>query len=249
MMANIVMLGFLAAVYDLISAEALRKAVLTSVPEPTREIMHRPSNAAANTVRLLSRAGQNRAGCKGLVMHRSSSSSNLKKAVLLVGSGYGALKVAQDLSQSGLPLVWVTKAIHFLEHPGGAEPFTDYPEDLDFQFRPLYLQVTRHPLVTALTHARVEAIKRGPDGYRAVITQDPVYVDYDLCTGCGRCMEICPLQDSSHPPLRRTPAYCPSRALDLDKRKPLSLQDKLSPGRERSGIYGADCSLAIRRGP
>ncbi|MGZ6238832.1 MAG: FAD-dependent oxidoreductase [Syntrophales bacterium] len=153
-------------------------------------------------------------------MRRSSSTSNLKKAVLLVGSGYGALKVAQDLSQSGLPLVWVTKAIHFLEHPGGAAPFTDYPEDLDFQFRPLYLQVTRHPLVTALTHARVEAIKRGPDGYRAVIIQGPVYVDYDLCTGCGRCMDVCPLQNSSHPPLRRTPAYCPSRALDLDKRKP-----------------------------
>jgi 2-oxoglutarate ferredoxin oxidoreductase subunit gamma len=38
MMANIVMLGFLAAIYDLVSAEALRKAVLTSVPAPTREI-------------------------------------------------------------------------------------------------------------------------------------------------------------------------------------------------------------------
>lgn len=37
MMANIVMLGFLAAVYDLVSAEALRKTVLTSVPAPTRE--------------------------------------------------------------------------------------------------------------------------------------------------------------------------------------------------------------------
>jgi 2-oxoglutarate ferredoxin oxidoreductase subunit gamma len=38
MMANIVMLGFLAAISDVISTEALRKAVLTSVPEPTREI-------------------------------------------------------------------------------------------------------------------------------------------------------------------------------------------------------------------
>ena len=33
-------------------------------------------------------------------------------------------------------------------------------------------------------------------------------------------MEVCPLQDTAHPPLRRTPAYCPSRALDLEKRKP-----------------------------
>jgi NADPH-dependent glutamate synthase beta subunit-like oxidoreductase len=152
-------------------------------------------------------------------MRKRSPSGTLKKAVLLVGSGYGALKVAQDLSQSGVPLVWVTKSIHFLELPGGVTHFTEWPEDLDFQFRPLYLQVTRHPLVTAMTHARVDSLKKGPGGYKAVVVQDPVYVDYDLCTGCGRCMEVCPLHDTGHPPLRRTPAYCPSRALDLDKRK------------------------------
>ena len=38
MMANIVMLGFLAAVHGLVSVEALREAVWTSVPRPTREI-------------------------------------------------------------------------------------------------------------------------------------------------------------------------------------------------------------------
>ena len=38
MMANIVMLGFLAAVHGLVSVEALREAVWTSVPKPTREI-------------------------------------------------------------------------------------------------------------------------------------------------------------------------------------------------------------------
>jgi len=38
MMANIVMLGFFAAVHDLVSVQAMRDAVLSSVPEPTREI-------------------------------------------------------------------------------------------------------------------------------------------------------------------------------------------------------------------
>ena len=55
-------------------------------------------------------------------MKRASSAGSVKKAVLLVGSGYGALKVAQDLAQSGHSLVWVTKAPHFLELPGGREP-------------------------------------------------------------------------------------------------------------------------------
>ena len=153
-------------------------------------------------------------------MKKQSSPGAARKAILLVGSGYGALKVAQDLAQSGLPLLWVTKAPHFLELPSSQESFTEWPADLNFQFRPLYLRITRHPLVRAITHAHVESIEKGPEGYRVVAVQDPPYVDYDLCTGCGRCMSVCPLQESSHPPLQRTPPYCPSRALDLDKRKP-----------------------------
>lgn len=142
-----------------------------------------------------------------------------KSAVLLVGAGYGALKVAEDMAHSGIPVVWVTRARHFLELPGGIQGFTEWPEDLNFQFRPLYLRVTRHPLVTPLTHARVTGLSQTGDEYKARIEQDPIYIDYDLCTGCSRCMEICPLNESESPPLSRSPAYCPSRALDLDKRK------------------------------
>ncbi|GAB4343003.1 MAG: hypothetical protein Kow0099_21030 [Candidatus Abyssubacteria bacterium] len=145
--------------------------------------------------------------------------SSQKQAVLLVGAGFAALKVAEDLVQSGIPVVWVTRAAHFLKLPGGIEGFTEWPEDINFQFRPLYLRVTRHPLATPLTHARLETVERKDGGFNAVIVQDPQYIDYDLCTGCGKCMEVCPLSNSAHPPLTRTPAYCPSRALELDKRK------------------------------
>ncbi|MGA2518655.1 MAG: FAD-dependent oxidoreductase [Thermodesulfobacteriota bacterium] len=141
------------------------------------------------------------------------------KAVLLLGSGYGALKVAEDLAQAGIPVIWVTRAQHFLELPKGVEQVPEWPIDLNFQFRPLYLRVTRHPLVTPLTRARVSSLEKIPEGYRVVVEQDPIYVDYDLCTGCSRCMEVCPLEQQGRLPLSRTPAYCPSRALELDKRK------------------------------
>jgi len=150
---------------------------------------------------------------------RAKTSSGPKKAVLLAGSGYGALKVAEDLVQSGIPVVWVTRAPHFLELPATIERGEDWPDDLNYQFRPLYLRVTRHPLVTPLTRARIQSLTRVKDGFRAVIVQDPHFIDYDLCTGCGKCMEVCPLNESDHPPLSRSPAYCPSRALELDKRR------------------------------
>lgn len=142
----------------------------------------------------------------------------VKKAVLVVGSGYGALKVAEDLSHAGIPVVWAARAQNFLELPEGVEHFEEWPHDLDFQFRPLYLRVTRHPLVTPLTQARVHSLEKKQNGYHAVVEQDPIYVDYDLCTGCGLCMEVCPLGEGAHPPLTRSPAFCPSRSLLLDKR-------------------------------
>ncbi|HVP76461.1 MAG TPA: FAD-dependent oxidoreductase [Thermodesulfobacteriota bacterium] len=142
-----------------------------------------------------------------------------KRAVLLLGSGYGALKVAEDMAQAGIPVIWVTRAQHFLKLPEGVEQVPEWPDDLNFQFRPLYLRVTRHPLVTPLTRAKVQSLERTPEGCRVVVEQDPIYVDYDLCTGCSRCMEVCPLEKQGRLPLSRTPAYCPSRALELDKRK------------------------------
>ncbi len=142
-----------------------------------------------------------------------------KKAVLLLGSGYAALKVAEDTAEAGIPVIWVTRARHFLELPEGVERVPEWPEDLDFQFRPLYLRVTRHPLVTTITQARVSSLEKVSEGHRVTVEQDPIYVDYDLCTGCSRCMEVCPLEQQGRSPLSRTPAYCPSRALELDKRK------------------------------
>lgn len=152
-------------------------------------------------------------------MKKDLKSTTEKEGVLLVGAGFGALKMAEDLAQSGIPVIWVTKAQHFLELPDGIERFSEWPEDINFQFRPLYLRVTRHPLVTPLMRAHVESLEPTEEGYRAIVMQDPQYIDYDLCTGCDRCTEICPLRDSAHPPLTRTPPYCPSRALEMDKRQ------------------------------
>ncbi|MBW1710198.1 MAG: FAD-dependent oxidoreductase [Deltaproteobacteria bacterium] len=152
------------------------------------------------------------------------------KAVLVLGSGYGALKIVEDVAQSAIPVVWVTRSQHFLELPGGIEGFKEWPEDLNFQFRPLYLRVTRHPLVTSLTRSRIKSLKKNENGFKAVVEQFPMYIDYDLCTGCGRCMEVCPLNESDHPPISRTPAYCPSRALELDKRSISSCRESCPLG-------------------
>ena len=140
------------------------------------------------------------------------------KAVLVVGSGYGALKVANNLALSGIPTVWATRSKHFLQQEDDAAR-ADWPEDLSYQLRPLYLRVKQHPLVTPLPQAAITAVEPGADGYRVTVDQAPRFIDYDRCTGCSRCLEVCPLSGSANPPLWPTPNYVPSRALELDKRK------------------------------
>ena len=115
-----------------------------------------------------------------------------KKAVLVVGSGYGALKIAEDLVQSAIPVVWAASTSHFLEIPdwpvgGNSDPISDsgqetnseiindWPDDLNFQFRPLYLRVTRHPLLTPLTHTRLKSLAKTADGFSVVLEKSPNY--------------------------------------------------------------------------
>ncbi|MDY6935363.1 MAG: FAD-dependent oxidoreductase [Spirochaetota bacterium] len=141
-----------------------------------------------------------------------------RNAVLLVGSGYGPLKVAEDLAQSGIPVVWVTREHHFLKLSEQRDDFIEFPGDLNYQFRPLYLRVTRHPLVTPLTQSKIVSITKDRNGFKSTVVLEPQYINYNLCIGCGKCMEVCPLNESENPPLMRTPSYCPSRALELDKR-------------------------------
>ena len=54
------------------------------------------------------------------------------KGVLIVGSGFGALKAAEDMAQSGIPVLWATRAHHFLHLPDGLEGYEEWPEDLNF---------------------------------------------------------------------------------------------------------------------
>jgi NADPH-dependent glutamate synthase beta subunit-like oxidoreductase/Pyruvate/2-oxoacid:ferredoxin oxidoreductase delta subunit len=141
------------------------------------------------------------------------------KAVLVVGSGYGALKVANNLALSGIPTVWATKHKHFLQPDDLPATPADWPEDLSYQLRPLYLRVKQHPLVTPLPQAGLTAIDRATDGYRVTVAQAPRFIDYDRCTGCGRCLEVCPLAGSARPPLWPAPSFVPTRAPEMEKRK------------------------------
>ena len=52
--------------------------------------------------------------------------------------------------------------------------------------------VSHHPNVHLMTYSEVDGIVRNADGSFAVdLHKKSSYVDFDACTGCGKCEEVC----------------------------------------------------------
>ncbi len=54
------------------------------------------------------------------------------------------------------------------------------------------VSVGRHENITLLTYSEVEEVSGYVGNFSVRVRQKPRYVNEDLCTGCGTCVEKCP---------------------------------------------------------
>ena len=54
------------------------------------------------------------------------------------------------------------------------------------------VSVGRHPNITLLSYSEVESVKGYVGNFTVRVRRKPRYVNEDLCTGCGTCVEKCP---------------------------------------------------------
>jgi len=59
---------------------------------------------------------------------------------------------------------------------------------------PKLVATGRHPNITLITNAEIEEIKGEVGDFYVAVKKKPRYVDEDKCTGCGLCMENCPVR-------------------------------------------------------
>ncbi len=55
------------------------------------------------------------------------------------------------------------------------------------------VEVSRHPNVELLTYSEIEDIGGSAGQYTVKVKRKATYVNWDTCTGCGRCLEKCPV--------------------------------------------------------
>jgi heterodisulfide reductase subunit A len=116
---------------------------------------------------------------------------------LIVGAGIAGMQAALDIANSGYPVTLVEK----LPSIGGrmAQLSETFPT-LDCAqciLTPRTVEVGRHPNIHLITYAEVEDIQGELGHFRARIRRRAAGVRWDICTGCGTCIEKCPTRVTS----------------------------------------------------
>jgi len=121
-------------------------------------------------------------------------------AVLVVGAGIGGMQAALLTAEAGFKTYLLDKAPAI----GGLMPLLDrtFPTDTcglctSCPTQPAYcpfIECDRHPNIELVPYAEIDSLEGQPGHYRVAITRKPRYVDVELCTGCGECVAVCPVE-------------------------------------------------------
>ena len=112
--------------------------------------------------------------------------------VMVVGAGVAGMETAASMGDMGYRVLLVDKDASI---GGRAILLSKVFPTLDCAsciVTPKMASVSHHPNVQLMTYSEVDGIVRGADGSFAVeLHKKAAYVDFDACTGCGKCEEIC----------------------------------------------------------
>jgi heterodisulfide reductase subunit A-like polyferredoxin len=112
--------------------------------------------------------------------------------VMVVGAGVAGMETAASMGDMGYRVLLVDKNASI---GGRAILLSKVFPTLDCAsciVTPKMASVSHHPNVQLMTYSEVDGIVRNADGSFAVdLHKKASYVDFDVCTGCGKCEEAC----------------------------------------------------------
>lgn len=112
--------------------------------------------------------------------------------VMIVGGGISGIQAALDLATSGFKVYLVDKSPAI----GGLMAQLDktFPtNDCSMCIEsPKFIECKRHPNIEIMTYTEVDKVEGEEGDFNVTLIKKPTYVDENICTGCGTCVEYCP---------------------------------------------------------
>ena len=121
----------------------------------------------------------------------------INRRVLVVGGGIAGMTASLDLAEGGYEVVLLEREAALGGHM--AQLSRTFP-DLDPAFGGLHskaLEVERHSKIHLQCYSELEDVKGYVGNFDLVIRKKATSVDGERCTGCGLCIEQCPVEYAS----------------------------------------------------
>ena len=115
-------------------------------------------------------------------------------AVMVVGAGIGGIQASLDLAESGFKVYLVDKKPGI----GGVMAQLDktFPtNDCSMCIlSPKLLGSGRNQNIEIMSYTEIEKVEGEAGDFKVALRKKPRYIDLDKCTGCGECVENCPVE-------------------------------------------------------
>lgn len=114
--------------------------------------------------------------------------------VVVIGAGIAGIQAALDIAGHGIHVDLVEREPTIGGHMAQLDKTFPTNDCSMCILSPKMVDVARHPEITVHTCTEVERINGEVGHFQVVLKKHPRYVDESACTGCGDCIEICPVE-------------------------------------------------------
>ncbi|MBN2289270.1 MAG: FAD-dependent oxidoreductase, partial [Candidatus Glassbacteria bacterium] len=136
----------------------------------------------------------------------------VEPAALVVGGGITGIEAALKIAEAGKKVYLVEKEPSIGGHMAMFDKTFPTLDCAACILTPKMVSVGKHPNIELLTYTEVEEVSGFVGNFEVKLRRKARFIDEDKCTGCGNCIERCPVQyqprDNGRkaPPVEMTPA-------------------------------------------
>ncbi|NHI89954.1 MAG: hydrogenase iron-sulfur subunit [Candidatus Thorarchaeota archaeon] len=123
-----------------------------------------------------------------------TNSLPITQRVMVVGGGVAGITSALELADAGIETVIVEREGFLGGHMAKWDKLFPTFDCSICILGPLMTRLSRHDNIRIMTLAEVTDVIGNVGHYRVTVKQRPRYVDIESCTGCNRCIEVCPVE-------------------------------------------------------
>jgi heterodisulfide reductase subunit A len=117
---------------------------------------------------------------------------DVNPATLVVGGGIAGLQATLELADAGYHVYLVERSPSIGGHMAQFDKTFPTLDCSACILTPKMSEAGQHENVTLLTYSEIESVKGSVGNFQVKVRRKARRVDYDLCTGCGICVEKCP---------------------------------------------------------